>query len=144
MRAAYIPFPQKSKPSLLLVLVLLLGLCACTRELTPEETAQRLLVAVKLGDAVAAKKFVVKEDKAAFDHWEPIVEGEEEDIKILSCTVKDSTALVIYLDTGVKKELNLILENGKWKAHFVPPVLGPNPTQHTQPRKADAFVYSPE
>lgn len=104
-----------------IALLAVVVLWACGGANGPKEVGEKFLNAVGSGDYETAKKYATKDAQASLDMMASMSGGEKgEAAKIEIGEVKEEgdKATLNYKENGTDKTLELVKENGEWKANW--------------------------
>ena len=105
-----------------LALLAVVVLWACGGSTGPKEVGEKFLNAIGSGDYETAKKYATKDAQASLDMMASMAGGEAkgEAAKIEVGDVKEEgdKATVSYKENGTDKTLDLVKEDGNWKANW--------------------------
>lgn len=106
-----------------LVLIGAMVLFACGGgNLGPKETGEKFLKALAEGDYGTAKDYATKGSQESLDMLEKMGGGEAtgsaDDIVVGEVKEDGDKATLSYTEKGAEKTLNLVKEDGSWKAQF--------------------------
>lgn len=107
-----------------LALLGVMVLWACGGNLGPKETGEKFLKAMKSGDFETAKDYATKEAQASLEMMAGMAgaggdnKGNPDDIKVGDVKEDGDNATLAYTDGGKAMTLDLVKEDGKWKAKW--------------------------
>lgn len=102
-----------------IALAAVMMLWACGGSMTSKEVGEKFLMAFAKGDLETAKKFATEDAQTSLDLMQGNSEAKKDNpdaIVIGDVKEEGDKAVMSYTENGKEKTLNLIKENGQWKA----------------------------